>query len=235
MSHWLLSLLLVFALLPSFAQDTAVEDDWEDDWEEEGDDSLPFTGFLELGLGTRLQSDPAVDKDATLEELRWRAETDWENDALSLVFKGDVLLDGVEETASLDIRDASIAFSPGAAVDMKIGRQVLTWGTGDLVFLNDLFPKDWVSLFAGRDDEYLKSPSNSLRFLQYNKVMNIDFVWTPVFTPDEFIRGDRFSWFSPIDGEIIADEPPVDYEDPSRTFENGEFALRLFRSYQGAE
>ena len=56
-----------------------------------------------------------------------------------------------------------------------------TWGTGDLVFLNDLFPKDFVSFFAGRDDEYLKAPGDALRITHYSKAVNIDFVWTPVF------------------------------------------------------
>ncbi|MFW6031595.1 MAG: hypothetical protein ACOC9T_03300, partial [Myxococcota bacterium] len=32
-------------------------------------------------------------------------------------------------------------------------------GTGDLVFLNDLFPKDWRSFLLGRDLDYLKAPS----------------------------------------------------------------------------
>ena len=41
----------------------------------------------------------------------------------------------------------------GNAFDVKIGQQVLTWGTGDYVFLNDLFPKDYPSFFAGRSDD----------------------------------------------------------------------------------
>ena len=32
---------------------------------------------------------------------------------------------------------------------------------------NILFPKDWQSFFSGRDDEYLKAPSDSLRFTYY--------------------------------------------------------------------
>ena len=117
------------------------------------------------------------------------------------------LSDGIEQGLELDLRDVSVSFSPLDTLDVKLGRQVLTWGTGDLVFLNDLFPKDWVSFFAGRDDEYLKAPSNSVRLTQYNPWINIDFVWTPRFTPDEYIRGNRFAFFSPFDGSIVGGAP----------------------------
>ena len=60
-----------------------------------------------------------------------------------------------------DVRDLTLSFSAGASTDVSIGRQVITWGTGDLVFLNDLFPKDFVSFFAGRDDDYLKAPGDA--------------------------------------------------------------------------
>ncbi len=48
-------------------------------------------------------------------------------------------------------------------VNLKIGRQVFTWGTGDYLFINDLFPKDYESFYIGRDDEYLKRPSEAVK------------------------------------------------------------------------
>jgi hypothetical protein len=33
---------------------------------------------------------------------------------------------------------------------------IITWGVGDLLFINDVFPKDWESFFSGRPPEYLK-------------------------------------------------------------------------------
>ena len=41
-----------------------------------------------------------------------------------------------------DLRMASLTFSPADWMDVRVGRQVLTWGTGDLLFLNDLFGDD---------------------------------------------------------------------------------------------
>jgi hypothetical protein len=241
MSRWPL-LLLLLAGFAAVAQDDARDDDsWDDDswgdddWAEETSGWLPLTGFVEAAGGSRWEEDEAVGRYGTLLDLRWRLESGWEGESFSVMLKGDVLVDGIEQELSLDLRDVSVAFSPIRSLDARIGRQVLTWGTGDLVFLNDLFPKDWVSLFAGRDDEYLKAPSNSMRLTQYNPWINIDFAWTPKFTPDEFIDGERFSYFSPIDGGIIGDQPPIDFDEPSNTFSNGEFALRLFRNHKGVE
>jgi len=212
------------------------DDSWGDDWEDQSASKwLALSGFVEGALGSRWDEDEAVGRYGTLADARWRLETGWSNDSVKLTYKGDFLADGIDEEFELDLRDVSIAFSPAANLDAKLGRQVLTWGTGDLLFLNDLFPKDWVSFFAGRDDEYLKAPSNSLRLTQYNGIVNIDFAWTPKFTSDEYIRGERFSYFSPFVGAIIGDEPPLQVDEPDDGLSDGEYALRLFKTVNGVE
>jgi len=232
-----LFILLLLASPFAFAQD---DDDWGDEWGEDewGDDKnggLQWTGFIEGALGSRWDTDPQTGSKGTLREVRVRIETDWANDALAIGFKGDVLYDDIVEEFDVDIRDLTLAFSPGTNLDVKLGRQVLTWGTSDLVFLNDLFPKDWVSFFAGRDTEYLKAPSNSARFSLYTSPVNIDFAWTPVFEPDNYLTGERFSFFSPFAGGKVAPDPPLSTDEPSKNFSNGEFALRLFRTINGTE
>ena len=95
----------------------------------------------------------------------------------------------------MDVRQAVIILRASDWLDVRAGRQVLTWGTGDLLFLNDLFPKDFVSFFVGRDDEYLKAPANALRLTFYSSLVNLDLVATPVFEPDRSITGERLSFF----------------------------------------
>jgi hypothetical protein len=232
MKH-LLFLLLLPAFLPTglFAQD----DPWgEDDWEEE-EQASAWSGFIEGGFGTRLSADPLIENPNTLEEIRWRLESEWQPGRYSIGFKADAAYDGIEDQWTGDVRDLTLAFTAGASTDLKIGRQVQTWGTGDLVFLNDLFPKDFVSFFAGREDEYLKAPGNSVRISKYTPAVNVDFSWTPVFEPDIYLTGERFSFFSPIAGGNVAPDPPMSAIEPDKSFSNGEFALRLFRTVEGRE
>ncbi len=133
-----------------------------------------FKGFLELRVGTRTQKDP-YEKDISIGETRSQLEIskDWENIAIKMT--GDLVYDHVYNHHNihlenglgwLDLREANLSISPFSFLDLKIGRQILTWGTGDMVFLNDLFPKDWKSFFIGRDEEYLKAPSDVIMLLK---------------------------------------------------------------------
>ncbi len=227
------ALLLLPAL--ALAQDSPWDDDAWEDWEEEEETGLVWSGFVEGGLGTRASDDPLLDTRATLEELRARIETEWRPGGTTVAFKADAGYDGIEDDWIGEIRDLSVQFTLGEKLDVALGRQVQTWGTGDLVFLNDLFPKDFVSFFAGRDDEYLKAPGNSVRLTRYGDAVNVDFVWTPVFEPDGYLTGERFSFFFPPGGTNVAPRPPLDAVKPDESFDNGEFALRLFRTVDGTE
>ncbi len=228
MKWWPLLLLAPGALL-------AQDDMWDDEEWQDDEAATVWSGFVEAGLGTRMDSDTPVGDSSTLEELRLRVESEWQLGGTTIGLKADGSYDGVEDSWTGDVRDLTAAFSIGESVDMRVGRQVQTWGTGDLVFLNDLFPKDFVSFFAGRDDEYLKAPGNSVRLTWFSRPVNLDFVWSPIFEPDEYLTGERFAFFSPPAGGIVAPEPPLSAEEPDRDFSNGEFALRLFRTVEGKE
>ncbi len=132
---------------------------------------IDLTGFWEARGGVRTQRD-LLERDASIGETRLQLEAEKAWVGWGLQVTADFLFDPVfdkhevrleEGQGWLDLRQANVFVTPAEFMDVKVGRQVLTWGTGDLLFLNDLFPKDWVSFFAGRDDEYLKAPSNSMR------------------------------------------------------------------------
>lgn len=227
--------LLLLLPLGAFAQeDPWDEGAWEEDWGED-DAGLVWSGFVEAAYGTRVKKDPLIDNRSTLEDLRWRIETDWQFDDITLGLKADAGYDGVEDDWIAELRDLTMSFPIGKSVDVKVGRQVQTWGTGDLVFLNDLFPKDYVSFFAGRDDEYLKAPGDAVRVTKYSDAINVDFVWTPVFEPDVYITGERFSFYSDAAGGNIAPRPPFSAPEPDEKFSNGELALRLYKTVESTE
>src|SRR3972149_5167369 len=74
--------------------------------------------------------------------------------------KVDFFHDAVAGTTGLDIREAYLDVG-GGKIGARVGRQIITWGTGDLLFINDVFPKDWTALFTGRPLEYLKIGSGA--------------------------------------------------------------------------
>lgn len=233
------SLTLVLYLLTLTAVSNAQEDEWQDwgddEWIELEERELQWNGFVEAAFGSRWDRDPQVDQKQTLGDTRVRLETHWFGERMTIGFKGEAWYDSYLDTFDSELRDLSLGFSPTANWDLKVGRQVLTWGTGDLVFLNDLFAKDWVSFFAGREDEYLKAPSNTVRATWYSNVVNLDLAWTPVFEADEYLTGERFSFFSPLAGRRIAPNPPLSGIEPDKNINNSEVALRLFKTVGSAE
>ena len=102
-----------------------------------------YHGFYEARLGYRLRDDPH-EKDMSIGEARYQFDLLSMRDWGDIKVKGDFLGDLVDEQADFDLREANLFMRPTDYMDVKLGRQVLTWGTGDLIFINDVFPKDWV-------------------------------------------------------------------------------------------
>jgi hypothetical protein len=178
----------------------------------------------------RLRHDPTHSRDATLGETRLQLKTRHDWTRVSVDFTGDFYLDAVSEQAEVDLRQLRLTWTPTETLDLRIGRQVLTWGTGDLLFVNDLFPKDWVSFLIGRDVEYLKAPSNSLRVGWYPGPVNVELVYTPQFAPDRFITGERLAYFSPLAFGAAGDDDIVQFRQPDAWFRHHEIAARVYRT-----
>lgn len=219
----------LYVLLPAAMAAMAVPAmAWDEDpWTEPQGSAWEVHGFIEGAAGTRSRNQPLISGDATLGELRLQLEALYRGDRATWHFRADALADGVEDTLVGALREAHVSLPLGERYDLRLGRQVLTWGTGDLLFVNDLFPKDWQSFLIGRDNEYLKAPSDALRLNRFGDYVNIDVVWVPVFAPDRFVDGTRVAYFDTARGEMTAAPPRLRADEPSRTPDNGELALRL--------
>jgi len=215
---------------PAEHSDEAVREQGKPFWE-----SLPFDlrGFWELRGGVRTGEDKHQSEDATLAETRLQLEVSEWLDRGQFRLKTDFLYDAVLEEATVDVREASVLVTPFAFVDLKIGRQVLTWGTGDYIFINDLFPKDWEAFLIGRDDEYLKAPSDAVKASFYTSLFNLDVVYTPLFNADRFIDGERISYFNPQLGRLAGEDARIRTRRRDEWFDDSETALRLYRSISG--
>jgi hypothetical protein len=199
---------------------------------------LELHGFVEAAGGARLQDvgappaawgSPGVlppvwggGRDFTLREARVQLRGDLYGDAAEAHFVVDLLADQVLNDDTIELREAWTRFNAfNDHLEARLGRQPTTWGTGDLLFINDLFPKDYVSFFIGRDDQYLKSPSDAVRLGWFGLPVTIDLVYTPIFSPNILPNGDRLVFWTPAYTSAVEPEPSI---------ENGETALKLGRS-----
>lgn len=221
--------------------DVVAEGEWDDfdDWAatDDAEGSSPrawdfeIGGFVEALVAPRVVRSVASANEFVANEARFRLNLDAVHEIAGARFRGDLFADAVERRIWFDLRDVSVFVRGGNWFTLRVGRQVLTWGTGDFLFLNDLFPKDFNSFFIGRADEYLKAPSNSIVTTFTINEVGLDVVWTPIFEPDRFIDGDRLSFFNPLAGEVIGDRSdltPVEPILPDERLRNGTFHGRLY-------
>nr|MBP7653608.1 hypothetical protein [Candidatus Dependentiae bacterium] len=139
--------------------------------------------------------------------------------------------DSVKNKTELLFREANVTIFPSDKWELKAGRQILTWGTGDMVFVNDLFPKDWNSFFLGRDDEYLKFPSDVLKLSVFSNAGTFNFVISPEFSSDDYITGERMSYWGPagLTGNIFNDSKP------ESKIQNAEYHFRFSKNIYDIE
>lgn len=203
-----------------------------------------FHGFVEVDYGVKVSDDKTKRDNFNLLEQRLQLKTTYYFDGENYLadkgavinFKGDFTVDEYfSGKTDFQVREINFSLTPFDFMDAKIGRQILTWGTGDYLFINDMFPKDYVSFFIGRDDEYLKKPSDAIKLSFYPNKFNVDFVIMPRFTPNTHANGDRLSFFDSFRGGIAGVDSDRHLLSPPFQMSNAEYALRLYRNFGSNE
>lgn len=201
-------------------------------------DEAGLSGFWEVRGGVRTQHDPYQDQVSMGET---RLQLDWRKifEGVTVQLTGDLVYDQAYNHMSnvnlhtgsgwFDLREAWVAFSPLEFMDVKAGRQVLTWGTGNYVFLNDIFPKDWPSYFLGRDIEYLKAPSDALRLSFYTDIVNAEVVYAPRFNASRGITGRRLSYYNTTLGRRAGQDAIIEADRPDECFDDAVYATRIYQ------
>lgn len=212
---------LIAALIVMFST-AALGQENESEW------GVDFSGFALGNYAGRTtgQVPPGPEgRDLLLGEERLRLDfTAW-TDAVEAEarLKLDGIHDGVTGDLDLELREAYLDYTAGD-LDFRLGRQIATWGVGDLLFINDVFPKNWVSFFSGRPLEYLKVGVDGLRTRYSSEVLNAELLIIPRFEPDTMPTPARF--FMHDDYMSVANR---DEELPDTTAGNTEIGLRLYR------
>jgi hypothetical protein len=190
--------------------------------------NIEFHGFVlgnYSGRTTGVRPSSAKAGDFLLAEERVRVDVRaWSNsvDASARV-KADFFHDAVDDELDIDLREAYADYTTGR-FDFRLGRQIATWGVGDLLFINDVFPKDWTSFFSGRPLEYLKVGVDGFRMRYSSDLVNGELMMIPFYTPDNLPAPDRFLLFDPFSSVTARVE-----DLPASTARNTEIGLRLYR------
>jgi hypothetical protein len=95
-------------------------------------------------------------------------------------FNTTVRLDAVHDDAvrarDVDVREAFFDWAATPALDLKAGRQVITWGVSDYLYVNDIFPKNYDSFFTGGSFDRMKEPVDALKALARTGSVDVEVV-----------------------------------------------------------
>jgi hypothetical protein len=187
---------------------------------------ISIHGFIQgnYSMGTRANPDGGDFKWA---EERFQLKLEASKEPFKLFIKTDASFDHGDEKARLELREGYADYA-AKNWDLRLGRQIITWGTGDLIFINDVFPKDYEAFFSGRPMEYLKKGIDGLKLGAYPDFASFEFIAIPIFEPNNYPDSKRFFMYDPMPNVTNRET-----RDPATTFKNTEFAMRVYRDIAG--
>src|SRR3989338_3572137 len=190
---------------------------------------ISLHGFLQGSYSANVNRENPDGGEFKWAEERMQLKLDANKEPFHLFLKTDAFYDHIDEEAEVELREGYIDFT-SSGWDLRLGRQVITWGVGDLIFINDVFPKDYEAFFSGRPMEYLKKGVDGVKIGAYPEFASFEFIAIPIFEPNNYPDSKRFYMFDPMPNVANREE-----KDPASNFENTEFAARAYRDIAGSD
>ncbi|TAN45160.1 MAG: hypothetical protein EPN22_03965 [Nitrospirae bacterium] len=184
-------------------------------------------GFFQGNYSVNTSSKNPNDGGFKWVEERVQLKLDASKEPFRLFIKADALLDHVDPKGDVEIREGYLDYT-SKSWDARLGRQVVTWGLGDMIFINDVFPKDYEAFFSGRPMEYLKKGVDGLKVGVYPDFASFELIAIPFFEPNNFPSSKRFWTYDPMPAVTARS-----YVEPTAKTQNTETALRAYRDIAG--
>lgn len=187
-------------------------------------------GFVQVNHSLRITNTDGLSNrlnkpfpDYLLGDERLQIEVTRYGSNAGLLGKVDLFYDGISGRADIEMREVYVDLHLGN-FDVRAGRQIITWGSGDLVFINDVFPKNWIAFLSGRPLEYLKIGSDAINVNYYGEFVSAQVIAIPFYQPDILPMGEWLAVYNPFPSAVNQTERL-----PENSLENTQFAMRLYR------
>lgn len=184
---------------------------------------VSFSGFVQQNTAFNTVAGNPDGKHYKWLEERVRLQLDAAEGDWRLFAKGDAAYDHLGRGDQSELREGYVDHAAGSW-DLRVGRQVVTWGHGDLVFVNDVWPKDHEALFAGRPLEYLKRGVDAVKLGAYPAFASFELVLAPAFRESRIPDARRFHLYDPM--------PAVTNRETVKPGQ-GDWGLRIYRDLAG--
>lgn len=173
------------------------------------------TGFVQTRYAQRLHSldECALESCAAVveETLGELLVDERPTESLAWSLRTEAAYDDAVSDVRIAIREGFLAWTPAADLDFKVGRQVLTWGVSDYLYVNDIFPKNYDAFFTGGGFDRMKEPVDAARAAWYGAAADVEAVVSR-WEPDRIPSLERFSATASADWIPPGDDPRNAFE-----------------------
>lgn len=188
-----------------------------------------LNGVLQFHSTARIHTDSCEDDECEIpfSELRAQLKANYvtSSNAHSFTANLELVQDFVFEETNARAREFYWDWSKDS-IQLRTGRQMITWGTGDMLFINDVFAKDWNAFFGGMPMDFLKRPTDAIKVDFYPGNTTIETVIAR-FDEDNLPEMRRFEM------QMLEMASPVMTEKPNSDLDNLEYAGKLSRFISG--
>lgn len=194
--------------------------------------NMNLHGYLEPAYGVKSSDEEPISRRNVLKEMRLMLQKKLYGD------RGEVLdvsllatTDDSQNNSDLELREGSLFLPVTRSLEIKAGRQVMSWGPSQFEFINDHFTKDFTSFFIGRDLEFLKAPEDAVKLSYFGESANVDLIGSPNFEPDRLPRGEVIPVYNPGLRRLTASDSAPNVREPEDSVDHGEYHIRLHQTY----
>jgi hypothetical protein len=126
-----------------------------------------ISGYVQEHLSYRTESKSAC---ANLEgcslmvnEPRVQVLGEWQSGEVSGALRVDAFHDAAIDQSDVLVRESYLDWAPSSKISARVGRQVITWGVADYLFVNDIFPKNYDAFFTGKPFDHMKEAVDAVK------------------------------------------------------------------------
>lgn len=182
-------------------------------------DNFSFSGFLLNHYSARITGNKSDSGDFLAENLTLRLENNFYTEKISTTTKLDFIHSALDKQTKTDFREVYIDYALNN-LNLTFGKQIATWGIGDLIFINDIFPKNYSAFFTGNQMDYLKKSFTAIKLNLNSGKLNWEGFILPTFTEDT-LPANNFFYYNPF-SQITN----IEYHFPAASFKNTELAFK---------
>jgi hypothetical protein len=103
---------------------------------------MSINGFLQGNYSGNIDSSSPDGSDFKWAEEKLQLKFSADKKSFYFFAKADLSYDHIDDETDVELREGYADYLADNW-DIRLGRQIITWGVGDLIFINDIFPKDY--------------------------------------------------------------------------------------------